>query len=101
MWTHEDFTFDNLPNLIARAALLDGVIMFYQIYPAEGYKLHVASSDISIYPLVNGKYEYNQGVLSTEPYYSEGGALAYGPDGDANYDFTTNPLGFEAVLKEA
>ena len=88
MWTYTD-NLSLLENLIVRSCFKDGVFRNYELYPVEGYALHCPDSDIVI--------EDEEGnVIETIPYYTYGGASII----DEDYDFATNPDGFEAVLIE-
>lgn len=94
-WTHTD-DYNVLPNLIVRSKFLDGVLKRYELYPCEGYVLHIPSND---------EYERNNdgnlvldengNPIVTRPYYSLGGATVR-----LNYDFTTNPNNYHADLHE-
>lgn len=84
MWTYtDDLTI--LQNIIVRSKFLDGVLQFYELYPVEGYVLYN--------PSVTQYDEDEEGNLIQVPYYTWGGATV-----SANYDFTTNPRGYCAVL---
>lgn len=88
MYTYTD-NLTLLENLNVRSVFKDGVFRRYELYPVEGYALHCPRSDMVI--------EDEQGnVIETIPYYTYGGASII----DENYDFDTNPDGYEAVLIE-
>lgn len=83
-WTRTDPIYNLLPNLYLQGVLKDGVLQYYVIYPCEGYVLHVPSGDF-IGPDPDGNEV-------CEPYYTWGGGTVA-----RDYDFTTNPEGYEAV----
>ena len=86
MWTYID-NFDKLPNINARAAYKDGVLRLYELYPVDGYVLHVPSGDFT-------EHNKDGNVILHEPYYTWGGATCA-----ANYDFAANPEGYKSVLR--
>lgn len=95
MWTIQEI-FDILPNIIIKAHYKDEVLQFYQLYPVQNYLLHVPSGD-SIEKDEEGNPILDEnGEEIIVPYLSEGGATTL-----KNYDFEINPLGFEAIIKEA
>lgn len=93
-WTHVD-NFDKLPNINARAAYQDGVLKRYNLYPLDGYVLHIPSGDSLSYDEEDNLILDENGNAVIMPYYTWGGATA-----SANYDFVTNPEGYEAVPYE-
>ena len=95
MWTSKPLT-DILPNVTAQCHYKDKVLQFYQLYPAKGYLLHVPSGDSTQIDDEGNPVLDENGSEIIVPYLSEGGATAL-----PNYDFISNPLGFEAVIKEA
>lgn len=95
MWTTNDLL-DILPNITAKCHYKDEVLQFYQLYPVEGYLLHVPSGDSKQMDEEGNPVLDENGNEIIVPYLSEGGATAL-----PNYDFISNPLGFEAVIKEA
>ena len=95
MWTTNDLL-DILPNIMAKAHYKDEVLQFYQLYPMWGYLLHVPSGDSKQMDEEGNPVLDENGNEIIVPYLSEGGATAL-----PNYDFKTNPLGFEAIEKEA
>lgn len=95
MWTTEE-QINVLPNIYAKCHYKDGILQFYQLYPTWGHMLHVPNGDsVQIDEEGNLVLDENGNEIII-PYLSEGGATAL-----ANYDFTSNPLGFKAVEKEA
>ncbi len=95
MWTSKPLN-DVLPNVNAVCHYKDEDLQFYQLYPAEGYSLHVPSGDSKQMDEEGNPVLDENGNEIIKPYLSEGGATAL-----SNYDFISNPLGFEAVIKEA
>lgn len=87
-WTHQD-NWDILPNINVREIYADGVLKRYDLYPASGYVLHAPHLDE---PAVD---EWGQPTGEMKPYYTWGGATEF-----LNYDFTTNPKGWNAVPYE-
>lgn len=85
VWTYQD-NWDILPNINVRGAYADGVLMTYNLYPAEGYVLHAPHLDE---PELD---EWGEPTGEIRPYYTWGGATER-----LNYDFTTNPKGWNAV----
>ena len=95
MWTSKEII-DILPNLMAKCHYKDEILQFYQLYPMWGYLLHVPSGDGTQIDEEGNPVLDENGNEIVVPYLSEGGATAL-----PNYDFISNPLGFEAVIKEA
>ena len=95
MWTSKEII-GILPNLMAKCHYKDEVLQFHQLYPVEGYLLHVPSGDSKQMDEEGNPVLDENGNEIIVPYLSEGGATAL-----PNYDFTVNPLGFKAVKKEA
>lgn len=83
MWTYVN-NYNLLPNINVRGAYRDGVLIHYGLYPLEGYVLHLPDGD---YRDID-----EEGNEIYEPYYTWGGATVL-----PNYDFVTNPKGYEAV----
>lgn len=94
-WTYTS-NFNLLPNIDVRSVFCDGILKRYDLYPCEGYVLWLPSGD---------NYEYddegnlildeNGNPILINHYYMRGGATV-----QLNYDFTTNPEGYQAVLYE-
>ena len=87
-WTYSD-NWGILPNLNVRSCFRDGILTMYEMYPADGYVLHVPSGD-----------EYaldDEGNPTDEiiPYYTGGGATEF-----PNYDWEANPENYHADLYE-
>ena len=83
MYTRED-NFNLLPNINAQEVYRDGVLEWYELYPLAGYVLHLPDGD---YRDVD-----EEGNEIFEPYYTWGGAMVL-----PNYNFVTNPKGYEAI----
>ncbi len=77
-----------LPNLNAIKRVINGVFYFWELsVTSDEYLLHVPANDYNgLDPAGNAVYE---------PYYT------YGPINipTENYDWSTNPDGYEAILK--
>lgn len=85
MWTQED-NLTLLENLIVRSIFRDGVFMWYEIYPVEGYVLRITSLDRTFID--------DDGNEIFDSYRTWGGATVR----DANYDWEENPRGYMAEL---
>ena len=89
MWTYTD-DYSIIENLYIRSNFRDGTLVFYDIYPCEGYVLRIPANDE--YQMdEEGNYvldENGERILVT-PYRTWGGATA-----TPNYDWTTNPDGY-------
>ena len=88
MWTYTD-NLTLLENLIVRSHFKDGVFRWFELYPVDGYVLHIPSGDYT-------EYDDEGNIIIYDPYYTWGGAMVI----DANYDWTTNPEGYEALPYE-
>ena len=87
IWTAQD-NFELLPNIIVRTKFKDGVPQWLELYPNNGYVLHIPSGDVKIYD----EFENQIGI---QPYYTYGGATVR-----LDYDFATNPNNYHADLYE-
>ncbi len=87
-WTAQD-NWDLLPNINVQTKFKDGVAQWFELYPAEGYVLHIPNGDEPIYDFSGDN------IIGTQPYYTYGGATVL-----LNYDFTTNPNNYHADLCE-
>lgn len=87
-WTTEDH-WDILPNLNVQGHIKDGVLQWYELFPASGYVLHIPSMDSDVYD------EWGMPTGEKQPYYSWGGATEF-----KTYDFAANPLNYHADLYE-
>ena len=85
MWTYTDNP-NLLPNLIIRSKFKDNVLVFYEIYPANGYVLRIPNSDVY-------HEDENGNLILVTPYRTWGGATEF-----ANYDWATNPENYYAEL---
>jgi hypothetical protein len=92
-WTYID-DYNILPNLIVRSKFLDGILKWYELYPCEGYVLHVPSGD-DYQRDEDGNLilDTNGNPINVMPYYSQGGATVM-----PTYDFTTNLENYHADL---
>ncbi len=92
-WTYTD-DYNVLPNLIVRRVFLDGILKRYDLYPCDGYVLHIPSGDGYLCDENdNIVLDENGNPIVTEPYYTWGGATVR-----LNYDFVTNPENYHADL---
>lgn len=92
-WTRSDPDYSLLPNLYVESVYKDGVLKWYEIFPCSDYVLHIPSGDVPAGDEEgNIIYDEDGNPVIDIPYYSWGGAMA-----PSDYDFETNPNGFEAV----
>lgn len=92
VWTRTS-NLNVLANLDVQSVYKDGVFMWYELFPCDGFVLWVPSGD---------EYEYddegnlvldeNGNPILINHYYTWGGATVM-----PNYDFATNPNGYAAV----
>ena len=82
MWTYKDVK-GVLPNITIRENYQDGKLKFYEMFPDEGYFLHIPSGDVK-----------DEVTGEVTPYHTEGGNTEL-----VGYDFTENPEGYHADLK--
>lgn len=87
MWTHKDRK-DLLPNITVRENYQDGELKFYELFPDEGYLLHIPSGDAPIFD------EEGNPTGEVELYHTEGGNTEL-----VGYDFESNPENYHADLK--
>lgn len=83
MWSFID-NFDLLPNLNVKSVYKDGVLMRYDVEPAEGYILRIKDCDEHYEDELNGK-------KLLKPYRTKGETIL-----PVIYDFVTNPKGIIA-----
>ena len=88
IWTFQD-DWNKLPNINVKHYYLDGVLIMFELYPEEGYVLHVPSGDEHALD--------DEGNPTDEiiPYYTGGGATEF-----PNYDWEANPENYHADLYE-
>ena len=84
MWTHKDKK-GILPNITVRENYQNGELKFYELYPDEGYLLHIPSGDV---PLLD---EDGNPTGEVQPYHTDGGNTEL-----VGYDFEENPENYHA-----